>query len=134
MICSSIKVLVENPEQNAVLREGVSIDISPLDSTFRDSGRAPLHSWFPYLEGYSPRFVEGVQREFLPGAKRIIDPFAGSGTTPIVLGQSGIECAYAEANPAMAFIIETKLQILSLSSLKKKRLIKNISDLKEGLF
>lgn len=118
-------VALKSEEQNGArpsIRNGVSIDISPLDATFRDSGRAPLHSWFPYLEGYAPRFVEGVHTEYLPNAKRIIDPFAGSGTTPIVLGQLGVECTYSEANPAMAFIIQSKLKILSLNINERKRL------------
>lgn len=93
-------------------RVGRDIDIDPVDATFRDSARAPLHSWFPYLEGYSPRFVESVRAEYMPAATRIIEPFAGSGTTPIVLGQAGIACAYSEANPAMAFIVRTKLAVL----------------------
>lgn len=95
-------------------RHGNEIAIEPVDATFRDSARAPLHSWFPYLEGYSPRFVEAVRNEYMPDARRIIEPFAGSGTTPIVLAQAGIECAYSEANPAMAFVIATKLAALSL--------------------
>ena len=106
------------------MRDGESIDIAPLDATFRDSSRAPLHSWFPYLEGYSPRFVQGVMQEYMPNAKRILEPFAGSGTTPIVLGQMGVECAYAEANPAMAFVIETKLEILGMCQ-ASRRLLSN---------
>lgn len=115
------------------LRHGGSIDIDPLDATFRDSSRAPLHSWFPYLEGYSPRFVEGVRLEFLPKAKRILEPFAGSGTTPIVLGQAGIECAYSEANPAMAFVIQTKLEVLSLGLEDRAQLARKISALNKQL-
>lgn len=115
------------------IRHGSAIDISPLDATFRDSGRAPLHSWFPYLEGYSPRFVESVRMEYLPKAKRILEPFAGSGTTPIVLGQAGIECAYSEANPAMAFIIQTKLQILAMNISDRKKLSEKITALKKQL-
>jgi hypothetical protein len=115
------------------LRHGGSIDIDPLDATFRDSSRAPLHSWFPYLEGYSPRFVEGVRLEFLPKAKRILEPFAGSGTTPIVLGQLGVECAYSEANPAMAFVIQTKLEVLSLGLENRTQLARNISALNRQL-
>lgn len=121
------------PLAAAPLRHGSLIDIDPLDATFRDSSRAPLHSWFPYLEGYSPRFVEGVRLEFLPKAKRILEPFAGSGTTPIVLGQSGIECAYSEANPAMAFVIQTKLEILSLGLEDRTQLAQNISTLNSQL-
>jgi DNA modification methylase len=115
------------------MRHGGSIDIEPFDATFRDSSRAPLHSWFPYLEGYSPRFVEGVRLEFLPRARRILEPFAGSGTTPIVLGQSGIECAYSEANPAMAFVIQTKLEVLSLSLEDRTKLAQKISNLNKHL-
>ena len=117
----------------AAIRNGRAIDISPLDATFRDSSRAPLHSWFPYLEGYSPRFVEGVRLEYLPSAKRILEPFAGSGTTPIVLGQAGVECAYAEANPAMAFVIRTKLEILAMNMGERKRLSGKLSALNKQI-
>jgi len=115
------------------LRNGFSIDIAPLDATFRDGSRAPLHSWFPYLEGYSPRFVQRVMQEYLPKAKRILEPFAGSGTTPIVLGQIGVECAYSEANPAMAFVIRTKLDILGMGLGNRRLLSNKIGALNEQL-
>jgi hypothetical protein len=118
---------------SSILRSGSSISIDPLDATFRDSGRAPLHSWFPYLEGYSPRFVDSVRQEFLPDARRILEPFAGSGTTPIVLGQSGVECGYSEANPAMAFVVQTKLKVLALDSVLRSKLGLKIARLKEDL-
>lgn len=111
------------------VRDGVELDLEPLDATFRDSSEAPLHSWFPYLEGYSPRFVERVRHEYLRDAKRIIEPFAGSGTTPIVLGQSGIECAFSEANPAMVFIAETKLAVLRLDDPTRKTLARSLTSL-----
>lgn len=116
----------ESTTHGHALRHGQSIAIGPLDATFHDSSRAPFHSWFPYLEGYSPRFVQAVMQEYLPGAKRILEPFAGSGTTPIVLGQAGVECAYSEANPAMAFIAETKLSVLGLDSLSRATLANDI--------
>jgi DNA modification methylase len=111
------------------LRDGVELDLEPLDATFRDSSEAPLHSWFPYLEGYSPRFVERVRHEYLRDAQRIIEPFAGSGTTPIVLGQSAIECAFSEANPAMVFIAETKLAVLRLDEPARKALARSLTSL-----
>jgi DNA modification methylase len=111
------------------IRNGFHLDLAPIDATFRDSGRAPLHSWFPYLEGYSPRFVERVKHEYLRDAKRVIEPFAGSGTTPIVLGQAGVECAYSEANPAMAFIVHTKLSVLRLGAGERKSLANKLNHL-----
>ncbi len=111
------------------IRDGFDLDLEPLDATFRDSSEAPLHSWFPYLEGYSPRFVDRVRHEYLPGARRILEPFAGSGTTPIVLGQYGVECAFSEANPAMAFIAETKLSVLRLDGLGREVLARQMQSL-----
>jgi len=109
------------------LDPSTDLDVAPLDATFRDSNRAPLHSWFPYLEGYSPRFVERVQQTYLPTATRIIEPFGGSGTTPIVLGLHGIDCAFAEANPVMAFVASTKLSVLETKVAKRKKLAKQLT-------
>jgi DNA modification methylase len=114
-------------------KTAAEMDIEPLDATFRDSNRAPLHSWFPYLEGYSPRFVDRVRLEYLPNARRIIEPFAGSGTTPIALGQSGVDCAYSEANPAMAFIIETKLALLRATKQDRIRISEELLSLDRAI-
>jgi DNA modification methylase len=116
-------------EASGNVRDGGELYLEPLDATFRDSSEAPLHSWFPYLEGYSPRFVERVRHEYLRDAQRIIEPFAGSGTTPIVLGQAGIECAFSEANPAMVFIAEKKLAVLRLDEPARKVLARSLMSL-----
>jgi DNA modification methylase len=126
---SNAKQLRMFTEGSGNVRDGFDLDLEPLDATFRDSSGAPLHSWFPYLESYSPRFVERVRHEYLRDAQRIIEPFAGSGTTPIVLGQSGIECAFSEANPAMAFIAETKLAVLRLDEPARKALARSLTSL-----
>lgn len=126
---SNAKQLRMFTEASGSVRDGFDLDLEPLDATFRDSSEAPLHSWFPYLEGYSPRFVTRVRHEYLGDAQRIIEPFAGSGTTPIVLGQSGIECAFSEANPAMVFIAETKLAVLRLDEPARATLARSLTSL-----
>ncbi len=114
-------------EPRSDVRDGVDLELAPLDATFRGSDKAPLHSWFPYLEGYSPRFVERVRHEYLGQAKRIVEPFAGTGTTPIVLAQAGIACAFSEANPAMAFIAQTKLSVLRLPMAERDALARKLT-------
>jgi DNA modification methylase len=116
-------------EGDGFTRSGSELSIEPLDATFKDNSRAPLHSWFPYLEGYSPRFVDRVRIEYLSGATRILEPFAGSGTTPIALCQRGITCAYSEANPAMVFVAQTKLAVLGLSERERWNLSKRLISL-----
>ncbi|MFN3348891.1 DNA methyltransferase [Pseudorhodoplanes sp.] len=120
-------------ESSGNSRDSFDLDLAPLDATFRDSSEAPLHSWFPYIEGYSPRFVERVRQKYLQTAKRIIEPFAGTGTTPIVLGQTGIACAFSEANPAMAFIAQTKLAVLRLEHLQRYSLVRELGVVARGL-
>jgi hypothetical protein len=66
-------------------------------------------------------------------AKRILEPFAGTGTTPIVLGQAGIACAYSEANPAMVFIAQTKLSVLRLPLDERNALVRTLTDLSREL-
>jgi DNA modification methylase len=81
---------------------------APKDATFHQCKQEPLHNWYPYLEGFGPDFVESVLSKYLPNAKRIIDPFVGSGTTPLVLSELGVECGYCEANPVMREVTRIK--------------------------
>ncbi len=88
--------------------------IDPIQATFRGGQTEPLHDWYPYLEGYSPHFVEQVLQEFAPQATSVLDPFAGAGTTPLTVLQRRNEAFYCELNPLMQFLIETKMQALRL--------------------
>ena len=120
-------------KQTQEVSSGYDLEIAPIDATFRDSNKAPFHSWFPYLEGYSPRFVERVRCKYLGHVNRIIEPFAGTGTTPVVMAQSGIQCAFSEANPAMIFIAKTKLAVLRLSISEKNSLAWQLTSLAQCL-
>lgn len=101
-------------------RHASELRIRPRDATFRDSSSAPFHSWFQYLEGYSPRFVRHIRGAYLPDAHCILEPFAGSGTTPIVLGQDGVQCGFAEANPAMTLLCNVKTRVLAPEANRNK--------------
>ena len=82
--------------------------IDPIQATFRGGQAEPLHGWYPYLEGYSPRFVEQVLQEFAPHAERILDPFGGTGTTPLTAAKLGREAFFCELNPLLQFLVEAK--------------------------
>ncbi|MFC1453480.1 hypothetical protein ACFLSJ_09080, partial [Verrucomicrobiota bacterium] len=89
-------------------------DIDAIQATFRGGMQEPLHSWYPYLEGYSPQFVKGVLEQYAPSAHCILEPFAGVGTTPLTAAGMGIKTFYCELNPLLQYLIETKIGILSL--------------------
>lgn len=92
-----------------------------------------FHDWYPYLEGYSSAFVESVKKKYLNKAKCILEPFAGVGTTPIQLAQQNVTCYYCEVNPVLLHLIKTKSEILNLSDIKKKILIKQLIDIKKNI-
>jgi len=92
-----------------------------------------LHDWYAYLEGYSSEFVRSVLSTYLPDAKRIIEPFAGVGTTPLTLAIDGIESFYCEINPAMRRVINTKVKVAALPKSKKEKLSSELIELANNL-
>jgi DNA modification methylase len=85
-----------------------------------------LHEWFPYIEGYSPQFVEQVLREFCPEATRVLDPFGGLGTTPLTAARLGCDAFYCELNPLLQFITTTKVEVLTSAQPKRLQLASSL--------
>jgi 16S rRNA G966 N2-methylase RsmD len=104
-----------------------------LQATFRGGKGSPLHEWYPYLEGYSPDFVTSIISEFAPDARRILDPFCGSGTTALVSALTGRTGLYSEVNPTCRFIIEAKAEALRISTNERHRLADQLLELSETL-
>lgn len=78
-----------------------------LGITFQDSRKEPVHRWFPYVEGFSAPYVRSMIAA--GGYASIFDPFGGAGTTQLTAAASGIASFYAEINPFMVFVAETKV-------------------------
>jgi DNA modification methylase len=106
---------------------------APLDGTFQQCREQPLHNWYPYLEGYGPDFVQSVFANYLSSAKRVIDPFVGSGTTPLVLSSIGVECGYCEANPVMREVTRIKTTVAALSDTDRGSLAMRVRSLAKDL-
>jgi hypothetical protein len=102
-------------------------------ATFMHARSQPLHSWFPYLEGFSSGFVHVLRERFLPSATRVIDPFAGTGTTPLHLASLGLAAAYCEANPAMRFVIDAKARACAAAADQRARTAGSLVRLADGL-
>ncbi len=97
-----------------------------LQVTFSGGRHDPMHDWFPYLEGYSPDFVWEILQNYAPNAEIILDPFGGSGTTPITsmsLGKLGL---YSDVNPLCRMIIEAKSIASQLPSQERGNLVASL--------
>lgn len=96
--------------------------LHPSHVTFTGGAEEPGHLWYPYLEGYSPEFVRHVLTQYMPNARRIIDPFGGTGTTPLTLGAMGIAAGYCEINPVLRAVVDAKLAVAALPYAKRRPL------------
>jgi DNA modification methylase len=69
-----------------------------------------IHKWYPFVEGYSKEFIQSVINELDYVPELALDPFAGSGTTPLELQELGIRCYSCEVSPFMHKLASVKLE------------------------
>jgi len=93
---------------------GISLGRYAGPITFRSNEARPIHRWWPYVQGYSAEFVEGVleREEAGPGAT-VLDPFAGSGTTLVEARRAGARALGTEllAPAALAARVKTDFEL-----------------------
>lgn len=89
-----------------------------------DNASLPRHRWYPIKEGFSPNIVADSYKELDTDPKKTvlaIEPFSGSGTTPVECTRLGVECHAFEVNPFLAFIGRTKLRQADPKNLNAQR-------------
>ncbi len=114
--------------------EAVSpIAFDPIKATFSGGRHEPLHEWYPWLEGYSPAFVESVIGSYCTEAKHVFDPFSGAGTTPLTVSRLGKRAYFSEINPVLQFLTASKVVALQLRDQERARLSIRLRALAETL-
>jgi RMKL-like, methyltransferase domain len=109
------------------------IAIDPIQATFNGGRYEPLHEWYPYLEGYSPSFVETVIGHYCPDADSVFDPFGGAGTTPLTAARLGKTAYYSEINPVLQFLTDCKVLALRLTDKQRGTIVSRLRDCSDRL-
>lgn len=109
------------------------IAFDPIQATFSGGRHEPLHEWYPWLEGYSPAFVESVISSYCPNAESVFDPFGGTGTTPLTSSRLGKKAYYTEINPVLQFLTASKVVALQLRDRDRVELAGGLAVLAETL-
>ena len=105
----------------------------PIQATFSGGRHEPLHEWYPWLEGYSPAFVESVIGRYCPNAKSVFDPFGGTGTTPLTASRLGKNGYYSEINPVLQFLTASKVIALQLRDRDRVALVDELNAIVDTL-
>ena len=83
-------------------------------STFIDNMSLPIHRWFRYSAGFSAQWVEETVMTYLSQSHqkkdfKVLDPFAGSGTTLLACDRLGVVSYGYEPHPLIYEVAAGKL-------------------------
>lgn len=76
--------------------------------SFQANKKEPIYRWFKYKEGFSATLVKHFLKEYSTKAGKILDPFAGAGTTLFAAQEEGWEAAGIELLPVGAFVMKAR--------------------------
>jgi hypothetical protein len=78
---------------------------------FQENLRQPRHRWYPFKEGFSSSLVREATKSVEVNKRRslrILDPFGGSGTTPLTAALLKHDSLSIEVNPFCVFASQVK--------------------------
>jgi DNA modification methylase len=80
---------------------------------FNKNKNTYIHGWYPFVEGYSKEFIRSIIQEYKSIHNKLpelcLEPFCGSGTTPLELQKLNIRCKSFEVSPFMYNLSKTKM-------------------------
>ena len=100
---------------------------------FTINSQYPIHRWYRFKEGFSKDLVNLILGTLSYQPTSCLDPFSGSGTSPLVCQEIGIPCHSIEVNPFLHLISKVKLETsyktkdYEISKNKLRKLIKQTS-------
>ena len=77
-----------------------------------------VHRLHPYLGKFIPQLVEELFRRHVPGGGRVLDPFAGSGTTLVQALESGLDSTGVDIAAFNCLLMRVKTQQYNLFTLE----------------
>ncbi len=76
--------------------------------TFKQNVAHGRHGWLRLTPAYSVGLVNQVLDEFGGGARRVFEPFSGTGTTPLCAGYRGLSAVATDINPFLIWLGKVK--------------------------
>ncbi|MDW8437598.1 MAG: hypothetical protein RMM16_06100 [Chloroherpetonaceae bacterium] len=104
----------------------IAYNLSRRVVSFQANKDEPIYRWFKYKEGFSSALVRYFLKEYgsMPG--KLLDPFAGAGTTLFVGQELGWESYGIELLPVGLFVIQAREALNHIDVEDLKTIAKNI--------
>jgi hypothetical protein len=96
--------------QDALYRE-IDLELSWSERELPERERTKhVHRLHPYLGKFIPQLVEALLARYLPAGGRVLDPFAGSGTTLVQALESSLDATGADVAAFNCLLMRVKTQ------------------------
>jgi len=106
------------PTQDAIYAE-LDADLSWSERELPERERTKhVHRLHPYLGKFIPQLVEELFRRHLPAGGRVLDPFAGSGTTLVQALESGLDATGIDIAAFNCLLMRVKTERYNLFALE----------------
>ena len=120
-----LEISIEKLESQYSNRLQVNYDLSRSLVSFQGNKKTPGFRWYKFKEGYSLSLINYIlQKLSIPNTARLIDPFAGSGTSLFAASQRGMASTGIELLPIAIEIIEVRKILFTGNSDKYRKKIK----------
>lgn len=88
--------------------------------TFKGNFGAARHDWLRLTPAYSYQLVQELMKK-VEGSSRVLDPFAGTGTTGLAVAERGMVGRLVDVNPFLVWLARAKTRNYSLEDIQAAR-------------
>ena len=102
------------------LYHGLDLGLSWSESELPERERTKhVHRLHPYLGKFIPQLVEALLDRYVPAGGRVLDPFAGSGTTLVQALESGYDAAGVDIAGFNCLLMRVKTRAHNLAAVRR---------------
>ncbi len=94
--------------------------------SFQANKEEPFYRWFKYKEGFSSSLVKYFLEKYCPKDGKVLDPFAGAGTSLFVANEIGCDSYGIELLPVGIFAMQTRQAIDEINVAELRKVVKEL--------